>query len=66
MIGGEQPWSPLIGQDCARGCPLLAPRGNVVHHQHERLEHAHVLLPLGDQVGLKVSTKFRGNFNKDP
>ena len=50
MIGGDQPWSPLIGQDCARGCPLLAPRGAVVHHQHERLEHAHVLLPLGHQV----------------
>ena len=28
----------------------MAPRGALVHHQHERLEHAHVLLPLGHQV----------------
>ena len=42
---------PPIGQDRARGSPLVAPRGTLVHHQHERLEHAHVLLSLGHQVG---------------
>ena len=56
----------MVREGAAGHHPPLAPGGPLVHHQHGRVEHAHVLLPLGDQVGLKASAKFCGNFNKDP
>ena len=60
----ESRWSPLIGQDCPGPRPLLAPRRRLVRDQHERLEHADVLLPLGSQVDeiTEISDPFESEF----
>ena len=63
----ESRWSPLIGQDCPGPRPLLAPRRRLVRDQHERLEHADVLLPLGSQVDEITEILLNVNLNlQDP